>query len=267
MAKDKEEKEEKKKKKDKKGKQGEENLEEDDDEEEGGGILMFLVAIIIVAIWLAIIALLIKMDVGGFGSTVLAPILKDVPYVNMILPGNEEAVYVEEDAAYRYDTVAEAVERIKELEVEISELKASQDTNLAYVTELEGQADKLADYKAKEAEFENLKKNFYEEVVYSDEAPDIEEYKKYYESIDPENAEILYKQVIAQLEEDEEIEAFAKTYANMKPKAAATVFDTMTDDLRLVAKILLAMDSESRADILNNMSSDTAALVTKIMEP
>lgn len=36
--------------------------------------------------WLIIMALLVKLDVGGFGSTVLAPILKDVPYINRILP-------------------------------------------------------------------------------------------------------------------------------------------------------------------------------------
>ena len=46
----------------------------------------FFVTLIIILIWLAIIVLLIKCDVGGFGSSVLAPVLKDVPYVNKILP-------------------------------------------------------------------------------------------------------------------------------------------------------------------------------------
>ena len=30
--------------------------------------------------------MLIKLDVGGFGSGVLAPVIKDVPYLNKILP-------------------------------------------------------------------------------------------------------------------------------------------------------------------------------------
>ena len=56
-------------------------------EEEGGSRLaVFFVTFIIIVIWLAILTLLIKMDVGGFGSTVLQPLLKDVPYVNRILP-------------------------------------------------------------------------------------------------------------------------------------------------------------------------------------
>ena len=57
-----------------------------DEETVGGKILVFFVTIIIILIWLAIFAMLIKLDVGGFGSGVLAPVIKDVPYLNKILP-------------------------------------------------------------------------------------------------------------------------------------------------------------------------------------
>ena len=61
--------------------------EEAPEEEEGGSKLAVLFAtIIFIIIWIAILALVIKMDIGGFGSTVLQPILKDVPYINKILP-------------------------------------------------------------------------------------------------------------------------------------------------------------------------------------
>lgn len=53
----------------------------------------------------------------------------------------------------------------------------------------------------------------------------------------------------------------------MKPKEAAAIFDTMTDNLQLVADILSNMDTQSRGDILGKMNSDTAAKVTEIMEP
>lgn len=42
-------------------------------DEEPGGVSVFLVTVVIVAIWLAILCLLVKLDVGGFGSGVLAP--------------------------------------------------------------------------------------------------------------------------------------------------------------------------------------------------
>ena len=55
-------------------------------EDGGNGLVTFFATLLIVVLWLAIVCVVIKMDVGGFGSSVLAPILKDVPVVNKILP-------------------------------------------------------------------------------------------------------------------------------------------------------------------------------------
>ena len=125
----------------------------------------------------------------------------------------------------------------------------------------------LSSYKKDQAAFEKEKEKFYEEVVFSDEAPDINEYKTYYESIDPENAEVLYKQVVEQITYDDEVQDYAKTYSQMKPKEAASIFDTMTDNLGLVADILMNMGTQQRADILGKMNAETAAKLTEIMEP
>ena len=78
---------------------------------QGNKVLTIIVAILIVIIWLAIFGLLIKMDVGGFGSGVLRPILKDVPVVNLILPKNDEQQQAG-DKDYPYKTLDEAVARI-----------------------------------------------------------------------------------------------------------------------------------------------------------
>ena len=53
----------------------------------------------------------------------------------------------------------------------------------------------------------------------------------------------------------------------MKPKQAAGIFEAMTSDLKLVARILAAMDSDTRGKILGVMNADVAAQVTKIMNP
>jgi flagellar motility protein MotE (MotC chaperone) len=214
---------------------------------------------------LLILGLLIKMDVGGFGSTVLYPVLKDVPVVNKILPESED--YAQVDEAYAYDSVEDAVERIKELEQQLADAKTSSDDSNAYIAELEAQAAELKTYKENEAAFEEEKEKFYNEVVFSDEAPDISSYKEYYESIDPENAEAIYKQVVQQEQEDEEITEYAATYSNMKASQAAAIFNTMGDNLPLVGKILWSMDAQSRANILGAMDTDIAAAVTKLMEP
>ena len=103
--------------------------------------------------------------------------------------------------------------------------------------------------------------------MFSDSAPDIEEYKQYYESIDPADAEIIYRQVVEQTAANDEMDDYVKAYSSMKPKEAAAIFDTMTDNLKLVAQILDGMDADSRAAILGKMTSDTAAKVTEIMKP
>ena len=239
----------------------------DGDEGSGSKIAVFFVSLIIVIVWLAIIALLIKWDVGGFGSEVLAPVLKDVPYLNRILPDDAVEELSTEDSEYAYSSMADAVERIKELEVQLAEAQNSSNENADYIAQLEAQSEELQRYREEEAEFEAEKQSFYEDVVFSDVAPDIEEYQQYYESIDPANAEVLYQQVVSQTLQEEEITDYVNTYSSMKPKEAAAIFDTMTDNLELVAEILKGMDAESRGAILGQMNTDTAAKVTEIMEP
>ena len=239
----------------------------DGDEGSGSKIAVFFVSLIIVIVWLAIIALLIKWDVGGFGSGVLAPVLKDVPYLNRILPDDAVEELSTEDSEYAYSSMADAVERIKELEVQLAEAQNSSNENADYIAQLEAQSEELQRYREEEAEFEAEKQSFYEDVVFSDVAPDIEEYQQYYESIDPANAEVLYQQVVSQTLQEEEITDYVNTYSSMKPKEAAAIFDTMTDNLELVAEILEGMDAESRGAILGQMNTDTAARVTEIMEP
>lgn len=241
----------------------------DDETEESGGskVALVFVTLIIIIIWLAILALLVKMDVGGFGSTVLTPVLKDVPYVNKILPPADDGELGTEDTEYPYQTLDEAVAYIKELELELQTAQEGNSENSAYVAQLESEVAKLQQYEQNEADFENEKAQFYEEVVFNDKAPDISEYQKYYESIDPANAEELYKEVVEQEQTDQELSDYVSTYSQMKPKEAAAIFDTMTDNLELVAKILNQMDRQSAANILGKMDSETAAKVTELMEP
>ena len=238
----------------------------DEDMEDGLGdkVAMVLITLLVIMIWLAIIVVAIKGDFGGFGSTILRPLIKDVPYLNWILP---EADYPEDSTEYQYETIDDAVDRIKELEALLDTQLTTNSDNAELIKDLQAQIAELQVYKLEQDEFEKNKEKFYEEVVFSDEAPDIETYKTYYESIDPENAEVLYKQVIEQIEYNNMVEDYAKTYSSMKPKQAAAIFNTMTDDLQLVADILLSMSTQARADILGKMEPEIAAKLTAIMEP
>ena len=240
-------------------------------EEEGSSIPIILTTIAIVGIWLLILCVLIKLDVGGFGSSVLTPLLKDVPVVNKILPsetplGQEEGE-TEEDEYAGYSSLKEAVEQIKllELQLEQEDLKAA--TLEEENGKLKEEITRLKTFEASQVEFERIKTQFYEEVIYAEKGPGADEYQKYYQSIDPATAEFLYKQVVAEAEESKEIQDYAQAYSEMKPKQAAAIFEKMSNNLDLAARILKEMSAEDRGKILGAMDTEIAAKLTKIMEP
>ena len=149
------EKKEKKEKKNAKGNAPEPG--EDEDEKGGGRLILVLTTILIIAIWMGIIGILIKTDVGGFGSTVLYPLLKDVPYVNKILPQPEETVEQTEGTEHQYGSLSEAISQIKELEKELDEASSTNKNDKKKIKDLKAQIKDLSKYKEDEAAFEKEK--------------------------------------------------------------------------------------------------------------
>ena len=126
---------------------------------------------------------------------------------------------------------------------------------------------RLETFEDNQVEFQRIKTEFYEEVIYSENGPGPEAFMEYYEAMDPETAELIYQQVVKQENYSAEIEEYARAYSEMKPKEAAGIFEAMTDDLELAAKILGAMQPDDRGKILGVMDPEIAARITKIMEP
>lgn len=245
--------------------------EELDEESEGGSGPIVLVTFIIVVIWIAILALLIKLDVGGFGSGVLRPVLQNVPVLNKILPaekmagsgGGEDS----QEEYYGYTNLKDAVDQIKRLELELENAQNGSSNTEKRIQELEAEIDRLRTFEDNQIAFENIKNEFYNEVVYSDKGPGADAFIKYYESMDPATAEKVYKQVVTQEQTDSKVQEYASAYAAMKPKEAAGIFEAMQDDLDLAAKILNTMAADDRGKILGVMDKEVAARLTKIMEP
>ena len=236
-------------------------------DEDGGGVSVVLVTVVIVVIWLAILCLLIKLDVGGFGSGVLAPALKDVPVINKILPSDSVVSTDDEEAYGGYTSLRDAVDYIKELELELEIAQSTSHTDSEELAALRAEIARLQTFEDAQVEFERIKTEFYEEVVYADNGPGAEEYQKYYEMMDPVTAEYLYKQVVEQVAVDAKLQDYAKAYSEMEPEQAAAIFEKMTEDLDLVAKILYQMNADDRGNILGVMNSEVAARVTRIMDP
>lgn len=239
------------------------------DEDGGSAGSVFAVTFVIVLIWFAILCLIVKLDVGGFGSSVLTPLLEDVPFVNKILPESVEtgSGEEEEDICGGYDDLREAVDYIKELELELERAQSDDSARAEEVAQLQAEVERLKTFEESQVEFQRIKTEFYEEVVYAENGPGMEEYRKFYEAMDPATAEYLYKQVVQQIEESDEVKDYASAYAAMKPKEAAAIFESMTDNLNLAARILGVMEAEDRGKILGVMNPEIASKITKIMDP
>ncbi|MCH5250477.1 MAG: hypothetical protein J1E98_11110 [Lachnospiraceae bacterium] len=259
--------EQKEQKKEAKKRAKEISAQEAELDEEAGGVSVFLVTLVIVIIWVAILCLLIKLDVGGFGSNVLAPVLKDVPVVNKILPA-ESVVSTDDTESYGgYTSLRQAVDYIKELELELERAQSSSNMSSEEIDELRAEVERLRTFEDAQVEFERIKTEFYEEVVYAENGPGAEEYQKYYELIDPTTAEYLYKQVVQQGQVDAELTDYAQAFAEMEPASAAAILQELTGDMGLAAKILQQLGPETRGNIMAAMDAEFAARLTRIMDP
>lgn len=220
-----------------------------------------LILITIIFVWILIFALLVKLDIGGFGTT-LRPVLKDVPVVNKILPKLTDEELAQENN-YPYASLADAMKRIEELEKTNEELELKNEEFINNTSNLEEELAALEELKEKSDDFKQRVLEFDRNIVFADEAPDIEEYKTYYESINSDNAEIIYRQVIYDVNASQEIQEKADIYSKMDPKAAAKIFETLSNDTDLLLLILSNMSRSSASEILSEMNPELAGVLTK----
>lgn len=245
----------------------------DDDNEEklGSKILSAFFVLLIIFVWLAIFVALIKFDVGGFGSTVLRPVLKNVPVINKILPAASEEELVEDAKDTMEDnqiaTLSQAMDMIEQLQAENEKLSKNNKSLKENNDDLSKEVERLKAFEDNQSDFQKQKEQFYSEIIYGENAPDADTYIKWYESIDSANAEAIYRQLISKQSANSELKDLAKTYENMKPAEAAAVLQKMNDNLDTVATILGAMKADSRAKVMDQMDPAFAANVTKKLMP
>ena len=237
------------------------NAEQD---EKKGGLLTVIIVLVIIAIWIAIFALLVHLDVGGLGTS-LRPMLKDIPVINKILPPvSDEELAWENDLAYK--DIVEANQRIKELEILVDKLTIEGEDKDEEIAALTAQVNRLKELEKQMADFEDRVYEFDKKIVFAENAPSIDEYIKWYETISPENAERIYEIVIQKEAYNATIKEKANYYEKMKASAAADVFENMTADLEYVCKLLYCMKVQSVSDILAQMDPLFAAKITRKMK-
>jgi flagellar motility protein MotE (MotC chaperone) len=243
-----------------------------------GGLATIVLTFFIILIWLAIMALLVKLDVGGFGSDILAPLIRDIKAISWILPedslkkpNTEEAIsdYSSEGSSGGLNTLEDANAYIKRLE---QALQSEMEQNSSYassIEKLQAEVARLEPFEKQQKDFYDERASFYNSIIYGENVPDAAAFASYYEMIDPENAARIYRQLKQQELDEEAIRAFAQTYSGMKAKQCAKIFDEMVTEnqIELVSRILAQMSIENRGDVLAAMEKPNAAKLTQLLEP
>lgn len=227
----------------------------------GNKILGIIILFLILLVWIIIFSFLIKFDVGGFGST-LRPIIKDVPIISKILPNTKEDKIAKEEN-YPYQSLEDAANKILELEELNKDLTKEKEEYEKTIEDLEADMSAFKDLQENSQAFRERILEFDKKVVFSEEAPDIKEYKKFYESIEAENAKIIYEEVVNEIKYSQDLKKKVDIYSKMKPKAAASIFESLSKDTGLLVDILSQMDSESASKILAEMNAKLAGELTK----
>ncbi len=237
----------------------------DKEERSGGGkVLTVLIIFLIVLIWLAILALLIKFDVGGLGSEVLRPVLKDIPVINRILPDVSEEQEAYENA-YPYKNLAEAVEYIKKLEEQVDKYREENSDYASRFAEMQKEIDSLRHYEEEQDEFAKLREKFDYEVVFNEKAPSTDEYLKWYAEMYPNNAAKIYEELLEKKMIEDSIKEQADIYAKMDPGEAADILSEWPSDIDQICRILEHIKPATVSKILAEMDPLFAARITNRM--
>lgn len=108
--------------------------------------------------WIGIVCVVIKLDVGGFGSNVLRPLLKDVPVVNKILPAEETKKPSQSDGNGGY--TSEKDDEILRLEQEIQRLQTENLEKDEQIANLQAENVRLQSFESMQTEFQRVKTEF-----------------------------------------------------------------------------------------------------------
>jgi len=228
-------------------------------------LVTIIFAVLTILVWLTIFCVMVKLDVNGFGSKIMYPIFKDVPIINLILPeATDEQLVSEENLPYK--NLSEAIDYIKELELQIQGYQEENIEQESQITDLQAEVARLQDFETDWLAFQQEREEYYQEVVLGNGSEMMSSFQKWYENMDSETAEKIYRQVIERFEQLKLDEEFVSTFEEMDAEQAAAIFVEMSGDLDTVVKILRSVNTDTRSAILSALAADDAVLAAKLTQ-
>jgi flagellar motility protein MotE (MotC chaperone) len=233
--------------------------------------MVILDIIIITAAFGAVFYFIFHNNIGGVTEKYYSTV-KAIPLLNLALPEPPDPLNP------KYMTQSEIRGKYIEFKNESEMLKEQLAQSNARADELKFYKDeydrltqeaskKLQDLDNREAAVEEKEKRLEELQKKLDEliaSGDTEAFREYFESVDPENAAALYKEIIEKYQIDENVKKFAQVYAEMDEASAAAIFEQMgNSELEMIAETLQAMNRKDASEIIESMSPGFAARVTE----
>ncbi|MDR1689578.1 MAG: hypothetical protein LBS21_13355 [Clostridiales bacterium] len=214
----------------------------------GAGVVVVIFILLIVGALAAVIGF----NLFGLRDRYLAPLAADIPIVgNLIPPADSEA-----------DSVAEAdlQAQIRDLEYQVTSLQRELDDAGRNLELRQEEIDRLSVFEQQWSENQEARDEFDRMVALNNP----QAYAAYYESISPENAEILYPEAKQDAVVQREISRYLTTIDETDESSTAQALEQLVPtDLDMVVSILKGITEERSAAILDEMSAENSAAILK----
>lgn len=218
-----------------------------------------IVIIIIICIILISIGIIIRFNLGNLTEKYLRHSLQDVPILNNILPIIDENID-------KYENLSKE-ELLKEISSLENQLEEKENNNSSYqntVKRLNTEIKRLKEIEEQQLQFKAEKEEFNRRIA----TENSESFVDFFESIYPEIAAEIYKELLGEELEIQEIKQYAEPFQTMDPSSAASVIEEMIiTDMDLVVLIFNNIDSEQQAAIIEEMHPEEAARLLKSLAP
>jgi len=220
--------------------------------------------VLVVAIVITAITAVLAFNVFSIRDRYIAPYVRDMPLIGNMIPQPKSGDSADEAVRFKKMTEEEISNHVSELNDRIERLQANLDTSEELVKRQNQTISKLREYEGMITGYREDKAALDAMIARNDYAS----FAEFYERVAPENAKLLYREAVAQLQRDSDMKSIVATYTNMEEDAAASALEElMQTNAELVVKIMRMMAPVARAEIFNVMKKENVATITRLLEP
>ncbi len=226
----------------------------------GGKIVPFLVFLILAGA----ISGIMYFDVLGARTKYVMPLLEKVPFINNLIKEQEEQDTIDPNDPYANMNKKQLSALIASQQAQIDRLNQDAADTQQKIKLYTDEIDRLKGIEDQQLEFKRQKEEFDTLIAQNDP----QAYSKFYESINPENAEKLYKEAVGVTEKSKAYKSYiAKIEAVDDSEAAKILEELSKTDMDLTVNILNNIKNEKAGSVIAKMDTRIASRVVKRMTP